>query len=137
MEFFREEAGFGQRSKTKRVIKGSGRFNEVTPDEMIIDFVEGDLVCLGAKDELDNELRKKSITEVLSEGEFMTLEQVQLASGQRRDTVIKQLEELVRGGEVETTGAGTRGSKKKFRKVSIQQPIQKNLGDFNGDGQSL
>ena len=137
MEFFREEARFGQRSKTKRVIKGSGRFNEVTPDEMIIDFVEGDLVCLGAKDELDNELRKKSIIEVLSEGEFMTLEQVQLASGQRRDTVIKQLEELVRGGEVETTGAGTRGSKKKFRKVSIQQPIQKNLGDFNGDGQSL
>ena len=138
MEFFKEEASFGQRSKTKRVIKGSGRFNEVTPDEMIIDFVEGDLVCLGAKDEIDHESRKKSIIEVLNDFEYMTLEQVQIASGQRRDTVIKQLEDLVQGGEVETTGTGTRGSKKKFRKVTIQQPQQKDLGDFNnGNGQSM
>ncbi|NBQ69295.1 MAG: hypothetical protein EBU46_10855 [Nitrosomonadaceae bacterium] len=138
MEFFREEAGFGQRSKTKRVIKGSGRFNEVTPEEMIIDFIDGELVCLGQKDELEFETRKLSIIEVLSDFEYMTLEQVQAASGQRRDTVIKQLEDLVRGGEVETTGAGTRGSKKKFRKVSVLQPLQKNLGDFNnGNGQSL
>jgi hypothetical protein len=68
----------------------------------------------------------------------MTLDMVQMASGQNRQKVIKQLDDLVEGGEVETTGTGTRGSKKKFRIVTVQQPTQNNLGDFtHGDGQSL
>jgi hypothetical protein len=105
---------------------------------MVIDFVDGDLVCLGQKDDLDFESRKLSIIESLSDSEWMTLDMVQMASGQNRQKVIKQLDDLVEGGEVETTGTGTRGSKKKFRKVTIPQPHQKDLGDFtNGNGQSL
>ena len=105
---------------------------------MVIDFVDGDLVCLGQKDNLDFESRKLSIIEALSSIEWMTLDMVQMASGQNRQKVIKQLDDLVEGGEVETTGTGTRGSKKKFRIVTVQQPHQKDLGDFtNGNGQSL
>lgn len=138
LEFTRDDGGFGQKSKTKRVLTGTGRFNEITPGEMVIDYVDGELVCLGQKDDLDFEMRKLSIIEVLSDFEFMTLEQIQTASGQQRQKVIKQLDDLVDGGEVETTGTGTRGSKKKYRKVTLQQPQQKDLGDsFNGNAQGL
>ncbi len=139
IDFTREDsAGFGQRSKTKRVLTGTGRWNEYTPAEMVIDFIDDELVCLGQKDDLEFQARIVSILEVLNDFEYLTLEQVQTASGQRRDTVIRQLEDLVESGKVETTGTGTRGSKKKFRKVTVQQPHQNNLGDFNnGDGQSL
>jgi hypothetical protein len=34
-------------------------------------------------------------------------------------------------------GTGGRGDKKRWRKVTIQQPTQNNLGDFNGSAQSL
>ncbi|CAB4219968.1 AAA domain containing protein, partial [uncultured Caudovirales phage] len=138
LEYTFEAGGFGPKSKTKRVLTGTGRFNEITPGEMVIDFVDGDLVCLGQKDDLDFESRKLSIIDSLSPIEWMTLDMVQMASGQNRQKVIKQLDELVEGGEVETTGTGTRGSKKKFRIVTVQQPHQNNLGDFtHGDGQSL
>lgn len=138
LEFTREEGGFGARSKTKRVLTGTGRFNEITPGEMVIDYVDGELVCLGQKDELDFQSRKLSTIEVLSDFEFMTLDQIQIASGQQRAKVMKQLDDMVAGGEVETTGTGTRGSKKKYRKVTIQKPQQSNLGDINnGNGQSL
>ena len=138
LEYNYEAGGFGPKSKTKRVLTGTGRWNEYTPPEMVIDFVDGDLVCLGQKDNLDFESRKLSIIEALSSIEWMTLDMVQMASGQNRQKVIKQLDDLVEGGEVETTGTGTRGSKKKFRIVTVQQPHQNNLGDFNnGNGQSL
>ena len=138
LEYNYEAGGFGPKSKTKRVLTGTGRWNEYTPPEMVIDFVDGDLVCLGQKDNLDFESRKLSIIEALSSIEWMTLDMVQMASGQNRQKVIKQLDDLVEGGEVETTGTGTRGSKKKFRIVTVQQPHQNNLGDFtHGDGQSL
>jgi hypothetical protein len=65
------------------------------------------------------------------------VDEIRELSGQRKDTVIKQLEDLVDGGEVETTGTGSRGSKKKFRRVTIKQPLQKDLGEFNASAQGL
>lgn len=137
LEYSREEGGFGPKSKTKRVLNKTGRWNEHGPETMVIDFVNDELVSLGDRDEVEKVIRRKSIYEVLDDFQFLSVDEIRELSGQRKDTVIKQLEDLVDGGEVETTGTGSRGSKKKFRRVTIKQPLQKDLGEFNASAQGL
>ena len=138
IDFTREEGGFGQRSKTKRLLTGTGRYNEVTPPEMVIDFVDGELVSLGQREDVDFYARKTSILEVLSDFEYMETDAIQIASGQRRDKVIKQLDDLILEGVVEMLGSGVRGNKKRYRKVTQKKPQQENLGDLSdGNAQSL
>jgi RecA-family ATPase len=137
MDFTREEGGYGNKSKTRRLITTTGRCGRATPYEVLIDFVDEQLVRLGDKDQVDTTARKKSIIEVLDKDTYYTLDQIQEASGQRQAFVRKHLEALVNDGEVEMIGTGGRGDKKRWRKVTIQQPTQNNLGDFNGSAQSL
>lgn len=137
MDFTRDEGGYGNKSKTRRLITTTGRCGRATPYEVLIDFVDEQLVRLGDKDQVDATARKKSIIEVLDKDNYYTLEYIREASGQREAFVRKHLEALVNDGEVEMIGTGGRGDKKRWRIVTIKQPTQNNLGDFNGSAQSF
>jgi len=118
LDFKKPEGGYGERSKTKRLITASGRFNEITPAELLIDFIDDEYIALGDPADVHRDERRKIVIDVLDDHEWKTVDQIRIECNQRKQTVTDELVRLFSLGVVEQTGTGGKGNPRKFRKKS-------------------
>ena len=131
LDFKKPEGGYGEKSKTKRLITASGRFNEITPAELLIDFIDDEYVALGDPADVHRDERRKIVIDVLDEHEWKTVDHIRIECNQRKQTVTDELIRLFGMGVIEQSGTGGKGSPRKFRKKSSPGLTQTNidLGD--------
>lgn len=101
--FSRRQGG----TKTQRMLKTLGRYSE-SPDELLLDYVDGRYVCLGDPQTADNRTAEDLILKALG-NETQTRDQIVTTTELKGTTVRRALDSLVENGLIERQGTGKKG----------------------------